>query len=297
MFDGVGAATFDAGLHLLAPRHDGDLRKRIRSRTADLAAGVDGQVAVPHPTHPHHPYRHAEARLTRWNELNQWIADGDLEGPDRAHIPAHRYRRCAHGTRGAFDHWQDPAPAVSDDGRMTTSLIAGFEALCDRQFDDIARAGVWWTGEEKLAMAAVARAAMTDRTAPQTVLGDAALEATRKVAAAASSLRQADIERWEAEGMRAEAYVELVGVVGRLAAIDTAAFGLGLDPHLPTPVPGHRSKQPCPASTMSTAGYHRRHCVPADGLHGGPRRHRTLDRRLVRAVHATGRNGRPHLRS
>ena len=44
---------------------------------------------------------------------------------------------------------------------MTTSLIAEFEALCDRQFDDIARAGVWWTGEEKLAMAAVARAAMT----------------------------------------------------------------------------------------------------------------------------------------
>ena len=38
---------------------------------------------------------------------------------------------------------------------MTTSLIAEFEALCARQFDDIARASVWWTGEEKLAMAAV----------------------------------------------------------------------------------------------------------------------------------------------
>ena len=39
--------------------------------------------------------------------------------------------------------------------------------------------------------------------------------------------------------MRAEAYVELVGVVGRLAALDTAAFGLGLDPTpLPTPVAG-----------------------------------------------------------
>ena len=79
VFDGVGAATFDAGLHLLAPRHDGDLRKRIRSRTADLAAGVDGQVAVPHPTHPHHSYRHAGGPPHRWNELNQWIADGDLE--------------------------------------------------------------------------------------------------------------------------------------------------------------------------------------------------------------------------
>lgn len=122
---------------------------------------------------------------------------------------------------------------------MTTSLIAEFEALCARQFDNIARAGVWWTGEEKLAMAAVARAAITDRTAPETVLGDAALEATRKVATDASSLRKVDIERWKAEGMRVEAYVELVGVVGRLAALDTASFGLGLDPTpLPAPVAG-----------------------------------------------------------
>ena len=83
---------------------------------------------------------------------------------------------------------------------MTTSLIAEFEALCARQFDDIARASVWWTGEEKLAMAAVARAAMTGRAIPETSLGEAPLEATGKVAAEASSLRKADIERWEAEG-------------------------------------------------------------------------------------------------
>ena len=122
---------------------------------------------------------------------------------------------------------------------MTTSLIAEFKALCARQFDDIARASVWWTGEEKLAMAAIARAAMTGRAIPETSLGEAPLEATGKVAAEASSLRKADIERWEAEGMRVEAYVELVGVVGRLAALDTAAFGLGLDPTpLPSPVAG-----------------------------------------------------------
>ena len=153
---------------------------------------------------------------------------------------------------------------------MTTSLIAGFEALCDRQFDDIARAGVWWTGEEKLAMAAVARAAMTDRTAPQTVLGDAALEATRKVAAAASSLRKADIERWEAEGMRVEAYVELVGVVGRLAARHRRLRTRVRPAHRRHRLPGHRSKQPCPASTMSTAGYPPPALRSRRRLHGGP---------------------------
>ena len=61
-----------------------------------------------------------EARLTRWNELNQWIADGDLEVRIGHTFPLTE-AAAAHSTRGAFDHWQDPAPAVSDDGAMTTS--------------------------------------------------------------------------------------------------------------------------------------------------------------------------------
>ena len=125
---------------------------------------------------------------------------------------------------------------------MTTSLIAEFEALCARQFDDIARASVWWTGEEKLAMAAVARAAMTGRAIPETSLGEAPLEATGRVAAEASSLRKADIERWEAEGMRVEAYVELVGVVGRLAALDTCLLYTS-----PSPRDAHESRMPSSA--------------------------------------------------
>jgi hypothetical protein len=42
--------------------------------------------------------------------------------------------------------------------------------------------------------------------------------------------------------MRVEAYVELVGIVCRMVAIDTAAFGLGLDaPPLPVPSNGDPS--------------------------------------------------------
>ncbi|MEM8705034.1 MAG: hypothetical protein AAGE98_01145 [Actinomycetota bacterium] len=121
---------------------------------------------------------------------------------------------------------------------MTTPLIAEFDALSARQFDEFARAGVWWTGEEKLAIVAVARAAMASKPSPEG-LTPAAEEAARRVAAEAITIRRDDIERWEADGLRVEAYVELVSVIARLSAIDTAAFGLGLDPTpMPAPVPG-----------------------------------------------------------
>ncbi|MEO0493717.1 MAG: hypothetical protein AAF081_09895 [Actinomycetota bacterium] len=128
---------------------------------------------------------------------------------------------------------------------MTTPLIAEFDSLSARHADEFARAGVWWTGEEKLAIVAVARAAMAGLDAPDTTLSVTAVEAARKVAADAASIRRADVERWAADGVRVEAYVELVGVIGRLAAIDTAAFGLGLDP---TPMPAAVAGAPLEAT-------------------------------------------------
>ena len=121
---------------------------------------------------------------------------------------------------------------------MTTSLIAEFDALSARQFDEFARAGVWWTGEQKLAIVATARAAMAGVPSPEGLPAHVD-EAVRKVAADAISIRRGDIERWADDGMRVEAYVELVSVIVRLSAIDTAAFGLGLDAApLPLAVPG-----------------------------------------------------------
>lgn len=116
---------------------------------------------------------------------------------------------------------------------MTTSLIAEFDALSARQFDEFARAGVWWTGEQKLAIVATARAAMAGAPSPEGLPAHVD-EAARKVAADAISIRSDDIARWADDGMRVEAYVELVSVIVRLSAIDTAAFGLGLDA---TPLP------------------------------------------------------------
>lgn len=129
---------------------------------------------------------------------------------------------------------------------MTTPLIAEFDALSARQFDALASPGVWWTGAGKIAIANEARAAMADR-APTGALPAAAEEATRRVATEAITIRQVDIERWADNGLRVEAYVELVGIVCRVAALDIAAFGLGLDETaLPLPLDGDPSTETVP---------------------------------------------------
>ncbi|MEZ5167554.1 MAG: hypothetical protein R2695_14070 [Acidimicrobiales bacterium] len=64
-------------------------------------------------------------------------------------------------------------------------------------------------------------------------------EATRRVAIAAAGIRPGDIARWSHEGLDALPYVELVGVVSRIAALDVAGFGLELPRFiLPDAVPG-----------------------------------------------------------
>ena len=124
---------------------------------------------------------------------------------------------------------------------MTTRLIADFDALAARQFEELGRPGVWWTGSQKTSIAATARAAVAGTPGPGG-LTPVSEEATRRVATEAISIRRDDIERWIAAGMRVEAYVELVGITCRVTALDTAAFGLGLDaPNLPIPSTGDPS--------------------------------------------------------
>ena len=117
---------------------------------------------------------------------------------------------------------------------MSTPLIADFDGLAARQFAELATPGVWWTGTQKTAIAATARAAIAGKAGPGG-LTPASTEATCRVADNASSIRRHDIERWIAAGLRVEAYVELVGIVCRVLALDTASFGLGLDASIMVP--------------------------------------------------------------
>ena len=80
VFDGVGAATFDAGLHLLAPRGTMATFGNASGAVPPISplALMAKSLFLTRPTLITH-IATPDARLTRWNELNRWIADGDLE--------------------------------------------------------------------------------------------------------------------------------------------------------------------------------------------------------------------------
>ena len=80
VFDGVGAATFDAGLHLLAPRGTMATFGNASGAVPPISplALMAKSLFLTRPTLITHIAR-PDDRLTRWNELNRWIADGDLE--------------------------------------------------------------------------------------------------------------------------------------------------------------------------------------------------------------------------
>ena len=119
-----------------------------------------------------------------------------------------------------------------------TALLDAFEALVTRQVAALAAPGVWFTGEEQVAIAREARGARAGQP-PAGELPAAVADASRRIATEAWTIRPADIAAWVNAGLRAEAYVEILSIVARLAALDTAAFGLGLDdPVLPEPIAG-----------------------------------------------------------
>lgn len=123
-----------------------------------------------------------------------------------------------------------------------TPLLDDFDALVARQWKALAAPGTWFTGQEQIAIANEARNARAGHL-PTGDLPAAMTNASRRIAIEAWTIRPPDIAAWAETGLRAEAYVEIASIVARLAAIDTAAFGLGLDdPVLPQPVAGTPSQ-------------------------------------------------------
>lgn len=122
------------------------------------------------------------------------------------------------------------------------SAIESFEMLVDREWERLAGPGTWWTGGERVAIATDARLAAAGE--PLTgVLPAPVEEATQRIAAMPATIRGTDVARWELEGLDNFAYIEIVGIVSRLIALDTTAFGLDRKaPPLPEPEPGDPSR-------------------------------------------------------
>lgn len=126
----------------------------------------------------------------------------------------------------------------------------------------LANAGTWWTGEERVAIAAEVRQATHCRycaerrnalspynvpgehtAAENTPLGAAAIDAVHRVITDQTRITKSWIQDNAAKGLSEGKYVELAGVVVCVFSIDEfcRALGLPLEP-LPTPVAGDPSE-------------------------------------------------------
>lgn len=150
----------------------------------------------------------------------------------------------------AFDYGAVPFPIRED-------LPAAFR----RTWEWLAAPGCWWTGAERVAIAAEVRAARrcglcaerSKALSPGAVQGqheragellpEAAVDAVHRLVTDASRLSRSWFEKLQADGVSDAHYVELLGVVVSLLSVDGCHRALGLPPEpLPEPQPGEPSR-------------------------------------------------------
>ncbi len=134
----------------------------------------------------------------------------------------------------SFDAGRFPVPVRED---MATALR--------RSWADIGRPGTWWTGPERVAIAALARAERLQRNEPpwnrnrsqplRAPLPEKAVEAARKIGADPTHLDREWAERAIAE-LGDAPYVELASVVVTTVAADAFCEAMGIE-HEPLPEP------------------------------------------------------------
>lgn len=157
-----------------------------------------------------------------------------------------------------------------------------------RAWDRLARPGTWWSGAERVAIAAEVRNADRCRacrerkgalspasvTAAHDGLGalpDAAIDAIHRLTTDPARLTRSWFEKSIAPELGDAKYVELLGVVVTLVSIDAFCRGLGIAPHpLPTPLPGEPSRYR-PASAQRDVAW-----VPMIPVHGAQGAERDL---------------------
>lgn len=130
------------------------------------------------------------------------------------------------------------------DPALRDEVVAAF----DRAWKEIAGPGTWWDGPSRIAMAEVARAARAGHRPSSPLLPGAAVEAATVVAATPMEPTEAWVASI-ADAIGEPSYVELVGVVARVTAMDTfhRLTGAPLAP-LPTPRAGEPSREAPPAT-------------------------------------------------
>lgn len=149
----------------------------------------------------------------------------------------------------AFDYRDSPYPIRDDIGREHRAF-----------WQRLAEAGSWWTGTERVAIAAASRTAPDCRLciarkaalSPEAVQGthdhngdlpEIVVDATHRIVTDQGRITRRYVEDNVAQGLAKPAYVELVGIVVAVFSIDEfhRALGLDLEP-LPRPRRGEISR-------------------------------------------------------
>ena len=134
---------------------------------------------------------------------------------------------------------------------MPLTLSPDYIPGLDREWHRLRSPGGWWSGAERVEIAAVARAARREHDPPATSLPAAAVEAATRLSADPHAT-DVWIAELDAQGLSALAYVEILGVVARLNAIDTFLFGIGqAEQPLPDPLPGRPSGETVPDARLN----------------------------------------------
>lgn len=137
--------------------------------------------------------------------------------------------------RHVFDFASDP---------VRPELVAALE----RCWDELSQPGTWWDALDKRAIAEVARAAFVGSPLRSEAerLDRVAVEAASRIAATPASTEEAWVRR-VCDAIGEPNFLELVGVVARVVAVDTFVRLLGRDLQpLPEPQPGEPTREPPP---------------------------------------------------
>lgn len=143
-----------------------------------------------------------------------------------------------------------------DDVPALGAIDPAIDPVIDEQWRQLGQPGTWLDGSERVD---VVRAARSDR--PEVIgVPDSIGDVARLVAHGAASITAETVDGVEANGIDRAAYVEIVGIVSRVMAIDTFDRGIGRQPRpTPDPVGGVPSRAPVPearrrAGWVSTVG-------------------------------------------
>ncbi len=124
-----------------------------------------------------------------------------------------------------------------------------------RTWSHIAAPGTWWTGPERIAIAHLARANRRGSEDRDPLLPAAANDAVARLAATPATTTRVWVDA-VVDGIGLGRYIELVGIVSEVVAIDTVTRLLGCDlESLPTPLPGTPSHDPVPAAVKKRSAW------------------------------------------